>query len=57
MAKGGAFRKFQTILGLIGILSLLVMYSVVTGWNPLPSWADWIRNHTDVTLSERRPAG
>ena len=52
MAKGGGFRKFQTIMGLIGLLSLVVVYSVVTGWNPLPSWADWIRNHTDVTLSD-----
>src|ERR1051326_11381 len=52
MAKGGAFRRFQTVMGLVGIVSLVIMYSLVTGWNPLPGWADWIRNHTDVTLSE-----
>src|SRR3954470_20768420 len=52
MAKGGGFRRFQTMMGLSGLLSLVVMYALVTGWNPLPGWADWIRNHTDVTLSE-----
>lgn len=41
----GAVRKFETALGAIGVLALIITAILVTGWNPLPrvSWdvTDW----------------
>jgi outer membrane protein assembly factor BamB len=52
MAARKAFARVQAILGLIGIVASLVTYSIVTGWNPLPSWGNWIANATTRTLSK-----
>jgi len=51
MAKGRAIGRFEAVLGLIGVLALVVTYSVITGWNPLPSWANWIEEQTVRTLA------
>jgi hypothetical protein len=37
----GAVRKFETALGAIGVLALIITAIVVTGWNPLPNVSDW----------------
>ncbi|GAA3448945.1 outer membrane protein assembly factor BamB family protein [Dactylosporangium matsuzakiense] len=40
MARG-AVRKFETALGAIGVLALIVTGIIITGWNPLPNVTDW----------------
>src|SRR5262249_52183154 len=54
MAKG-AVGRVQTVLGLIGILALVITYAVITGWNPLPHVASWLRNATSTSISKPAP--
>lgn len=51
MAKARAVARVQALFGLIGVIALVVTYSLITGWNPLPSWGDWLRNAAVRTLS------
>ncbi|MEV0134931.1 PQQ-binding-like beta-propeller repeat protein [Dactylosporangium sp. NPDC050688] len=36
MARRGAVRNFETALGAIGVLALIITGILVTGWNPIP---------------------
>lgn len=40
MARG-AVRNFETALGAIGVLALIITAILVTGWNPMPKVTDW----------------
>ncbi|GAA2375587.1 PQQ-binding-like beta-propeller repeat protein [Dactylosporangium salmoneum] len=40
MARG-AVRNFETALGAIGVLALIITGILVTGWNPIPKVTDW----------------
>ncbi|MFG2039026.1 PQQ-binding-like beta-propeller repeat protein [Dactylosporangium sp. NPDC048998] len=40
MARG-AVRNFETALGAIGVLALIITGILVTGWNPVPKVSDW----------------
>ena len=44
MARGKV-RNFETALGAIGVLALIITAILVTGWNPLPKvsgdFGDW----------------
>jgi len=51
MATGRTVGRFEALLGLVGIIALVVAYGLVTGWNPLPGFAAWLRNATTTTLS------
>lgn len=51
MAQGKAIARIQAIFGLFGVVALVIMYGLITGWNPLPRWGDWLRNATVRTLS------
>jgi hypothetical protein len=42
MAKGRAGRRFVGFLAFLGVVGLVVVYALVTGWNPLPAAADWL---------------
>lgn len=42
MAKGKVIGRFEAALGIIGLLALGSAYVVVTGWNPLPAWQNWL---------------
>jgi hypothetical protein len=46
MAKGKAFGRINRVFGLIGLIAIVVTYSIITGWNPLPGWANWVQNVT-----------
>lgn len=37
----GAVRNFETALGAIGVLALIITAILVTGWNPVPKVTDW----------------
>jgi hypothetical protein len=37
----GAVRNFETALGALGVIALVITGIVVTGWNPLPKVTDW----------------
>ncbi len=54
MAKGRASGRFEALLGVVGIVALVVAYSMATGWKPLPKVADWLDRHR--TLAEPAPA-
>ena len=51
MAKGRASGRISRVFGLIGLLAVVATYSIVTGWNPLPGWANWVENVTVRKLS------
>jgi outer membrane protein assembly factor BamB len=51
MAKGSAGRSIGVALALIGGISLVVAYSLVTGWNPLPKVENWVKDRTVRELS------
>src|SRR5207248_2161840 len=42
VAKGKVIGRFEAALGIIGLLALGSAYVVVTGWNPLPAWQNWL---------------
>jgi hypothetical protein len=54
MAKGRAIGQFEAMLGVFGVLALVVAYSIVTGWNPLPRLQGWLDRTR--TLAEPAPA-
>jgi hypothetical protein len=55
MAKGQRVSRIKTFFALLGVVSIFVIYGMVTGWNPLPGWAAWLRNATATQLSDPRP--
>jgi outer membrane protein assembly factor BamB len=52
MAGRKVFAKIQAVFGLLGVVAILVTYSIITGWNPLPSWGSWIANAASRSLSK-----
>ncbi|MET7396398.1 PQQ-binding-like beta-propeller repeat protein [Dactylosporangium sp. NPDC005572] len=57
MARRGAVRNFETVLGAIGVLALIITAIIITGWNPLPNVTDWWKKVADNAgkLSEPQP--
>ena len=51
MAQGRLVGRIEAFLGLIGIIALVVTYSILTGWNPLPKVQSWLAGVTSTTLS------
>jgi hypothetical protein len=45
----GAVRNFETALGAIGVLALIITAIIITGWNPLPKVGDWWEKVADST--------
>jgi outer membrane protein assembly factor BamB len=45
----GAVRNFETALGALGVLALVITGIVVTGWNPVPKVTDWWEKVADST--------
>jgi hypothetical protein len=54
MAKGKFLRRTQAFLAFLGVVGLVIVYSLITGWNPLPAGADWLDRVR--ALSEPAPA-
>ena len=52
MAARKTFARVQAAFGLLGVIALLVTYGIVTGWNPLPGWGNWIANVSAGPLSK-----
>ena len=52
MAKGKVIGRFEAALGIIGLLALGSAYVVVTGWNPLPAWQNWLA-HSRIIADPR----
>ncbi|MGI5246594.1 PQQ-binding-like beta-propeller repeat protein [Dactylosporangium sp. CA-139066] len=48
MARG-AVRNFETALGALGVLALIITAILVTGWNPLPNVSQWWEKVADST--------
>ena len=46
MAANRAFARVQAVFGLLGVIALVVTYAIITGWNPLPGWGNWLANNT-----------
>lgn len=44
MAKTSMFGRVNRVFGVIGLLAIVVTYAIITGWNPLPGWANWLEN-------------
>jgi PQQ-like domain len=55
MAQGRLVGRIEAFLGLIGVIALIVTYSIVTGWNPLPKVQSWLADATATTLSKPAP--
>ncbi|GAA4243330.1 hypothetical protein GCM10022255_001970 [Dactylosporangium darangshiense] len=54
MARG-AVRNFETALGAIGVLALIITGILVTGWNPLPNVTNWWEKVADSTSKLSTP--
>ncbi|WP_432983955.1 PQQ-binding-like beta-propeller repeat protein [Dactylosporangium sp. CA-233914] len=54
MARG-AVRNFETVLGAIGVLALIITAIIITGWNPLPKVTDWWNKVADSTSKLSTP--
>src|SRR5215467_11174198 len=55
MAKGQRVSRIKSFFALLGVVSIFVIYGMVTGWNPLPGFAAWLRQATATQLSNPRP--
>lgn len=53
---GKTFGRIKGTFALLGLVSIGVIYAIVTGWNPLPGWADWFEKVGTRTLSTPAPA-
>jgi outer membrane protein assembly factor BamB len=42
VANGRVIGRFEAVLGLVGITALVVTYSLITHWNPLPDAGAWL---------------
>lgn len=54
MADGRAAGRLEAALGVVGILALGISYALLTGWNPVPGFLDWL--HRLGSLSRPEPA-
>jgi PQQ-like domain len=52
MAANRAFARVQAVFGLLGVIALVVTYAIITGWNPLPGWGNWLANVSAGPLSK-----
>src|SRR5262245_21936724 len=48
-----SFGRFEAVLGFVGLVALVVTYSLITGWNPLPQATAWLQKVR--TFSEPAP--
>lgn len=48
-AQGRAVGRFEAFLGLVGVLTLAITYSLLTGWNPMPGFTAWIDRLSNVS--------
>lgn len=55
MAKGQRVSRIKSFFALLGVISIFVIYGMLTGWNPLPGFAAWLRQATATQLSDPRP--
>lgn len=55
MARGRTVGRVKTVFALLGLVSMVIIYAMVTGWNPLPSWAAWLRKQTETVLATPDP--
>jgi hypothetical protein len=53
MAK--TYGRVRGTFALMGLVSIVVIYAIVTGWNPVPGWAGWLENVTARNLSTPAP--
>jgi outer membrane protein assembly factor BamB len=51
----GALGRIRGLFAIVGVLSIGIIYAIVTGWNPLPGWADWLQNISVTKLSTPAP--
>lgn len=49
---GRAIRRLENVLGVVGIIALVITYSLITGWNPLPGFLDWLGRAGAVSSPE-----
>jgi hypothetical protein len=48
-AQGRAAGRFEAILGLVGVLTLAISYSLLTGWNPVSGFTGWLDRLSNVS--------
>jgi hypothetical protein len=46
-----ALGRIKGLFAILGVLSIGVIYAIVTGWNPLPGWANWLQTVSITRLS------
>jgi outer membrane protein assembly factor BamB len=50
------FGRVKGTFALLGVVSIVVIYAIITGWNPLPGWANWVQNVSLTKLASPAPA-
>ncbi|HEY2791295.1 MAG TPA: PQQ-binding-like beta-propeller repeat protein [Micromonosporaceae bacterium] len=49
------YGRVRGTFALMGLVSIVVIYAIVTGWDPLPGWGNWLENVTARNLSTPSP--
>lgn len=49
---GRVARRLENLLGVVGIVALVITYSLITGWNPVPGMLDWLARAGSVSSPE-----
>lgn len=52
VAKGSAIGRLEATLGVVGLLALATTYFLITGWNPVPGFADWLERSQSLAEPE-----
>jgi hypothetical protein len=56
MAKGRFVRRFEAFLALLGVIGVVIVYSLLTGWQLLPSVGNWFTRLSSQLTSLSDPA-
>jgi outer membrane protein assembly factor BamB len=49
---GRVARRLENVLGVVGVIALVITYSLITGWNPVPGILDWLARAGSVSNPE-----
>jgi outer membrane protein assembly factor BamB len=52
VANGKAIGRFEAALGVVGVLALVTTYVLITGWNPVPGFLDWLARTGSLSQPE-----
>jgi len=52
VAEGRAVGRFEAALGVVGLLALATTYALITGWNPVPGFLNFVESANSLSSPE-----